>query len=171
MTALALVAGLTSCASGGAGPGVAANRPATHPSVLAPAAEPAERHRQYLACLDAEGVPLAERGAARNAPPEADDGGRLAAAKETCRRYAPSAGEPGQLSGAGIERMREYAACLRAHGLSGYPDPDPISGQPPLTGELGERLKNDPRRPAAEQACRSVLPAGPGGDVNEAAAG
>jgi hypothetical protein len=62
-----------------------------------------------------------------------------------------------------LAKLREYAACMRRHGLEDFPDPD---GEGNL--ELPDRLRTladneDPAFGAAARACESLLPPKPAG--------
>jgi hypothetical protein len=52
---------------------------------------------------------------------------------------------------------------MRDHGVRYYPDPDPETGQPRLSEADARRLKADPQRQAAEEACLPLLPGGVAG--------
>ena len=55
-------------------------------------------------------------------------------------------------------KLREYAACMREHGLGDWPDPD-ADGNVELPDRLRVLVDNeDPAFTAAHQACRSHLP-------------
>jgi hypothetical protein len=59
----------------------------------------------------------------------------------------------------------KFARCMRDHGISKFPDPTP-DGWVPLDGSDFTRYQIDPNSPQfrrAMQACRSDLPAKPGG--------
>jgi len=57
-----------------------------------------------------------------------------------------------------------YARCMRSHGVPDFPDPTPGPGGGfafQINGGPGSDLdRNDPRREAADAACRSLLPGG-----------
>jgi hypothetical protein len=59
-----------------------------------------------------------------------------------------------------------YAACMRAHGLSGYPDPTQFSEN----GHQGIRIEvpdlSSPQAQTAEKACKKLLPTGAGSSPN-----
>ena len=55
--------------------------------------------------------------------------------------------------------MLAFARCMRAHGITDYPDPD-ANGNLPLNGQPGSDLnKNNPQFKAAAAACKSLRPA------------
>jgi len=68
--------------------------------------------------------------------------------------------------GADLAKLQQYATCMRSHGISDFPDPQPNPGGQggsfQLSGGPGSDLnRNDPRYQAADQACRSILPQQP----------
>jgi hypothetical protein len=51
-----------------------------------------------------------------------------------------------------------YARCMRAHGISNFPDPD-ANGNLQLNADAGSDLDpNNPQFKAADSACKSLLP-------------
>ncbi len=165
LVAVALAAAplMAACTRSGGGPQVATgdNRAPGGGSIQpAPAADEDERRRQFVSCMRSLGVELATPGGERREPsttgPEAD---RANAALEQCRVYLPGEGRPPQPSQEDIEKAIAYARCVRENGVPYYPDPDPETGQPEVTTELGDRIKHDPQMPVADERCRNVTPA------------
>jgi hypothetical protein len=65
------------------------------------------------------------------------------------------------------EAQLAYARCMREHGISDFPDPEPGGGIA-IEGEPGGDLDPDsPRFQAADEACRSLLPPMPAEDEQE----
>lgn len=57
-----------------------------------------------------------------------------------------------------MSQALKYAACMRSHGISDFPDPN-SQGQFALTAGPGSDLSSsDPKFEAAETACESLLP-------------
>jgi hypothetical protein len=86
---------------------------------------------------------------------------KVQAAMAQCKSYLPNGGQPQQMDPKMLEKARKLAACMRAHGLPKFPDPDPNGG---LSIKGGPDL--DPRSPkfqAADKAC--VKFHGPGGTM------
>jgi len=87
---------------------------------------------------------------------EAQGDPKFQAAEEACRDLAPG-GEHERLGDpAFVEQMRVFSQCMRANGLSDFPDPD-AEGR--LRG-AGHEQQNDPRYQTAFEACRQKLPGG-----------
>jgi hypothetical protein len=60
----------------------------------------------------------------------------------------------------GYAKMLKFSSCMRAHGVSGFPDPTSTGG---LLLKAGPGSGIDPRSPAfqsAQQACKKLLPNG-----------
>jgi hypothetical protein len=96
---------------------------------------------------------------------------RFQAAQHACAKYLPNGGQPP--SPAQQAKMQQqalkFSACMRAHGVPRFPDPNFGSG-----GKIAIRIDPssgiDPRSPVfqdAQKACASELPgkAGPVGSV------
>jgi hypothetical protein len=81
-------------------------------------------------------------------------------AQQACKEFAPEGlaqgGDP-QLQAAWLK----YAKCMRSHGVPDFPDPNFSSGG--ITMQLPPATANSPQFKSAQQACRSLLPAGAGG--------
>jgi hypothetical protein len=77
--------------------------------------------------------------------------------------HAPAGSASG---GADLAKLQQYAQCMRGHGISDFPDPQPNPGGQggsfQFSGGRGSDLnRNDPRYQAADQACKSLLPQQP----------
>lgn len=88
-------------------------------------------------------------------------------AQRACSKYLPNGGQPP--SPAEQARMQQqvlkFAACMRAHGVPNFPDPQLNQGKVAI--RIGPNSGIDPQSPqfqAAQKACQSELPgkAGPG---------
>ncbi|MFG2818082.1 hypothetical protein ACGFX4_01525 [Kitasatospora sp. NPDC048365] len=157
VAALALLAalGLSACGSTAEPPKVASAGGASATAT----ADSAEQARKLTDCLRGEGVVLTHGTDGQPViDKEKNPVDRIARATEKCRQYQPAAAAPSKLSAQDLEARRRYSACMREHGLAYYPDPDPATGEPALTDELAARLKTDPARASAAEACRSVQP-------------
>jgi hypothetical protein len=164
-----LVLGVAGCGSGG-GNGVAT---AGDPSATArsTAAEKSEREAalEFTRCMRSSGVPdfpdpkFGDDGEMQLSVPEGADKSKVAAAQDKCEKYLPSGGEPEPVSPDVLEKMRDYAKCMRENGVPKFPDPDPnggfqIQGGPGLDPQSSEFK-------AADEKCRAHLPGG--GSLND----
>ena len=98
------------------------------------------------------------------------------AAQRACSKYLPNGGQPP--SPAQQAKMQQqalkFSACMRAHGVPSFPDPDFRNGGK-IAIRIGPGSGIDPRSPqfqAAQKACVGLLPgkAGPGGATKAGAA-
>jgi hypothetical protein len=97
-----------------------------------PADEPAERVRQFVTCMRAEGIDLPDpepgdatgKSALRYAY-EDKDKNEIGPAMEKCSKYLPAGGDNVRLTPEQIERSRLFARCMRENGVPNFPDPDP----------------------------------------------
>jgi hypothetical protein len=127
----------------------------------------------YSACMRKNGVPKF---------PDPDSEGRLRlkagpgtgidpesaqfkAAAKACQKLAPKAPSPAQQA-ADRERMLEFSACMRKHGVPRFPDP---TFNPDGSGglKIGKDSGVDPNSPQfkeAEKACQKLLPGRPSRD-------
>jgi hypothetical protein len=120
----------------------------------APAADQAERARQYVACLRQQGVEVADPDAGKQ--PELDrDRPQDKAAAQACRQYLPVTARDREWD---VGTLREYSACMRREGFSDFPDPVPGQGL-----EIPKDVVRDPAFRAADQACWQGTKPGAGG--------
>ena len=62
---------------------------------------------------------------------------------------------PGPSRGGQHKSAVAYAACMRAHGITNFPDPNSQGGY-----SVSKPVMNTPQFSAAQKACRNLLPAG-----------
>lgn len=83
------------------------------------------------------------------------------AADAACKAFMPP------LSPAQQDKMKtgalKYAQCMRAHGLTSFPDPSSDGGLQIQATPGGELDPNNPLFAAADKACQKLMPAGPKG--------
>lgn len=124
--------------------------------------------KQYRDCLSQQDIPLLDQPTEEGLP-QIDKGrvspDKVSAAMEVCRRYLPTGGDAERPAQEDIEARQRYAECIREHGVPSYPDPDPRTGEERMSEEQSRELKDDPKLPAAQQECQSVLPSGGKGTV------
>lgn len=156
---VALVA--AGCGGGSANSGVAhLGTSATPTSTGAAAVSGSPSPEAYATCMRSHGVPTfpdpnskgqldASKVANLNSP-------QYRKAQEVCRSLAPSGQshltQGGSLTQQQLAQFLAFARCMRAHGVSNFPDPTAkglsLSGVDP----------NTPRFQAAQRACRLLLP-------------
>lgn len=166
-TALAAVAVLvTACGGGGnaAGPGVANGA-----SSAASASSPAGASPLALArCMRAHGVadfpdPDSSGSFDLHGGPGSDldpNNATYQAAAQACRSLgrAPANKSGPHLSPQQRAAMLQYSQCMRAHGITNFPDPN-NDGDIAIQGNID---RHTPQFQAAADACRHYLPAGTG---------
>ena len=92
------------------------------------------------------------------------DSPRFVSATTTCKRLVPDGGtpSPAQLQ-AMIAQMVKNAECMRAHGVTNFPDPT-VNVPGILAGFSLKGLDpNSPQFQAAQRACERLAPLGAGG--------
>jgi len=137
----------------------------------------AEKMRKFASCMREHGVDMPD--------PEVDDKGRVKvqiggggttgggnppdkekveAAQRECQQYLPNGGEPPKMDAADVEKMRQFAKCMRENGIPDFPDPQPDGG---MRIEFGQGTGIDPNSQTfkdAQAKCEQYMPAprGPG---------
>jgi hypothetical protein len=120
-----------------------------------------ERRRQFTQCMRDNGVDLPD--------PEPGAGGKIVvgdrdgldkdkvrAALEACRQFMPNGGERPPPSPEDLEKMRQFAQCMRDNGVD-MPDPDPNTGGI-LIPKDGEDRPDEETLDKASEACRHLRP-------------
>jgi hypothetical protein len=82
------------------------------------------------------------------------------AANNACKSLLPAAPQepPSSLGALNLK----YARCMRAHGISDFPDPDPDGGLRIRSSPGGDLDPNNPQFKAAKEACKQYRPGGDG---------
>jgi hypothetical protein len=151
VTLLALC--LAGC-GGNQGSGVAtagSSAATTTPSGPPPASDTQQRLRQYAACLRQHGVQVPDPDQGKSVQLSQTNQPQVKAAAQACQQYAVGT-DNGAKSSAGIAQERTYAACMRQHGVTNFPDPDPDHGL-----VVPKTVLNAPGYPAANRACAGSL--------------
>lgn len=166
LPALLLLTPLLATACGGGGSGDPPVADVGSPSASSSASgSPHASALAYSRCMRAHGVsdfpdPDSEGSIGIRAGPGSDldpHNPTFKAAQQACRslRPQPSPAQRAQMQAA----MLKYAKCMRAHGISDFPDPS--NGGLTIRSKSGGDLDpNNPRFKAAQQACRHDLPGG-----------
>jgi hypothetical protein len=128
------------------------------------------KYSQFLAfaqCMRAHGVPnfpdppSSGGGAAIDAGPGTGldpNSPAFKSAQQACHTKLPNKGQPGPLSLAQRQAALRFSQCMRAHGLTNFPDPSFSGGGARL--ELRRSSGLNPRSPAfqaAQRACGSII--------------
>ena len=179
-TVLLLGAGVAACGGGPASPTVA-HLGSTTTSTVTGTANGTNRPSltqatKYAACMRSHGVPGFPD------PTPGPNGGfgfrvygntlgagksQVQAAEKACNHFLPDNGVAPALTAAQQQAFLDWAACIRAHGLPNFSDPDFTGGgvRVSLAGGagLGGGRGPSPQFQAAQKACKSKLPGGFGG--------
>lgn len=158
---LAAAFGLAGC--GGAdrdGDGVAtAGGGGARRSLDATASSDEERRIKFTKCLREQGLDVRDPAPGQQGPrlsPGSDvDRGKVQAAFQACREFAPNGGQPPQLDATQVEQVRKLARCMRDNGVPNFPDPDADGRIQP--GRAGID-RDDPAVRAAFEKCREAVP-------------
>jgi hypothetical protein len=159
--ALTVLAFATGACSKPSGEGVATagggnSQTQTNPSAASD--NPAERVRQFVECMRAEGVDLPDPEPGDNTGKtslrfayDAKDKNEIGSAMEKCNEFLPQGGERLPRTPEQIEQNRVFARCVRENGIPDFPDPGP-DGE--FSADAGIN-KEDPAVRAAIDKCRS----------------
>ena len=171
-TTMLALAGAAACGRAAADSGIATaggkSSASAHPSA---SVDPQEQARQFAQCMRDHGVDMPDPDTAGgpggsikitvSGPP-----GGMDAAMEACKDKLPNGGTPPSLDPQQQEQLREFAQCMRDHGVD-MPDPDANSGGLKITKSGGPSSgglsPDDPTFQAAQQACQDKLPGKNGG--------
>ena len=128
----------------------------------------------FSRCMRAHGIsdfpdPSSQGGIALNGGPGSDlnpSSPLFKAANSACKRLLPpqKALSPAQQTAARAQALA-YARCMRAHGISDFPDPNAQGGIALNPKPGGDLEPNNPRFQAANQACQHYQP-GKGGSFS-----
>ena len=81
-------------------------------------------------------------------------GGGPAACDALVRRAKVGSNALDRISPSQMAGLREYAACMRSHGVAQFPDPDEDGNYGPVVSQL----ETQPQYPAAADACQRLRP-------------
>jgi hypothetical protein len=150
--------------SGGNSPGVAGAGSSNSASSTTGASQPSAL--AFSRCMRAHGIsdfpdPQSDGSLIVTAGPGSDmdqNNPRFQAANEACKPLLPQGPAPAGVKAANLK----YSHCMRAHGISDFPDPD-ADGHLNVGGKAGSDL--DPNSPAyqrADDVCKKFHSAGQG---------
>jgi len=159
--ALLLMLAVAGCTGHANQPGVATAAGAGSTATPSPTPSLSDQERQvrFAQCMRDHGI---------NVPDPGTNGGRIQiqatekdkaqAAMQACQQWLPGGGTlPGPTSAAQLNQMRQFAQCMRDHGIN-VPDPNPNSGGIRIGGGAGQPGRDDPKLQQALQACQDKLP-------------
>jgi hypothetical protein len=134
---------------------------ADHPAATASPADPAHVWLSFAACLRAHGANEPDPAFDQNGSPQwaVDPKTLPPAATQACGSLVQSANleRPGAApTAAQLAALTRYSQCLREHGVPDFPDPDPLTGSYPTTGDP----TREPGWNAATRACQQLAPQG-----------
>jgi hypothetical protein len=122
--------------------------------------------QRFAACMREKGQNVPDPDPDSNVaitPPAGSNSSEWQAAMQACRQYLPAGGEPGS-NPEELEALRQYAACMREHGVE-MTDPDPTTGNSQFGGRFAslskEQIQNDPTYKTAQAACREIVDKAP----------
>jgi hypothetical protein len=168
----AVLVPLASACGGSSGEGVAQVDPATTETTTTGSGSPDSSSSAdpaaFSACMRANGVPKFpdpdSDGRIRFRDPVDPESPQFEAARRACRKLEPEESAPSPAEQARDRaQLLKFSACMRAQGLTKFPDPDP-SGFLSI-GKNSGFAPDSPQFKAAEKACRNFLP-GAGGSSN-----
>jgi hypothetical protein len=175
---------LAGCGGGSKNPQVANIGTTTTPTTTtsggggggSPSTKTGSTAQQFSSCMRTHGVPNFPDPDSQGRITFAGGGGGLnpgshqfQAAQRQCAKFLPNGGQPP--SPAQQAKMQaqalKFAACMRAHGVKSFPDPQFQGGGISIKIDASSGI--NPRSPqfqAAQQACQADLPGkvGPGGN-------
>lgn len=112
--------------------------------------------RKYAKCMRDNGVEMSDpqqQGDGAIVLPQVEgtgDSAKEQKAQEACKDLLPNGGEPAKPNPEELDEQREFAKCMREHGVD-MPDPDPNGGAQP-------GLPMDEKTEAAAKACGAGEP-------------
>lgn len=157
LLALAVAGTVTACAGSPTEPEVArAAGSGTGPGTASVASDPQAQQRRWAACMTTAGVPMVRTSEGNYQVDKAKVGlAKIQSATQQCLPLQPAASPSRRPAAADLEQARRLSACLRGHGVPDYPDPDPATGQAPLTDAQARQLKSSASFRTAMEACRN----------------
>ena len=126
--------------------------------------------RKFAQCMRDNGVDMQDPKDGRveikaSAKSSAGGGPKLSdptieAAQKKCAHLMPNGGKPRKPSSAELATMRAYSKCMRDHGVTAFPDPNPDGG---MQLRAGKGTGIDPQSQTfkdADKACQKYQPDG-----------
>jgi len=136
-------------------------RPSTS-STAAGATDEKERALKFAQCMRENGIPnwpdpkFNDGGGVDISAPDGADPAKVDAAMQKCKQYEPNGGEPQKLDPARLEQLRQYAQCMREHGITNFPDPTENGFQ--INGNESGLDPASAAYQAADKGCQKYAP-------------
>ncbi|MFB7370385.1 hypothetical protein ACFC0D_11135 [Streptomyces sp. NPDC056222] len=156
--------GLAGCANSGDGASPNKDGGSTPPpAASASSSEKTADWAGYYDCLAAQGLTLQDTGSGeKRVDKDANKPDAITKAEAACVSKLPA---QGQADPAALAEARKISECMRKEGVTDYPDPDPKTGEVVLDGDLGAKIKGDPKVIEARKACSPASGGNSGGTV------
>ncbi|MEV6929396.1 hypothetical protein AB0M46_33570 [Dactylosporangium sp. NPDC051485] len=125
-----------------------------------------ENMLKFADCMRGHGIPMEDPQmddhAFQMSIPQGIAKEKVDAAQNACKQYLPNGGEPMKIDPQMQEKLRQFAQCMREHGVPHFPDPSEdgsvmIDGNNLGVDPQGEEFKK------AEQQCQQYMPKPQGG--------
>ena len=167
--ALGLMLTMAGCAATDAGDGgvaTVAGRP-TATSTATARADDQDAPLKFSQCMRAHGMswfpdPQPGTGGLQIKVPAGQDKAKVDAAMAACQKFMPNGGVPEKMDPEQLEQARQMSKCMREHGITNFPDPNP-NGQLMLDGNKLGTGPGQPKFDAADKACAQFQPKPPSG--------
>ena len=118
---------------------------------------------RYAQCMRAHGVtnfPDPTSSGALTLTKSTVESPQFHSASQACRSLAPA----GSQNGSGSPQMQaqalRFAQCMRAHGVTNFPDPSTSGPDGPIGFGLSQSVHDSPAMSSAVHACRSLFAGG-----------
>jgi hypothetical protein len=184
VTALA-VAALAGCGTGGKPSGVASltgSNGGGSTTTTVSKADTAKLYANWAQCMRDHGVNMADPTFSGDGQVSINASGGSKASMDTAMTACQALHDAAQKASGGNKpagqkpdptKMRNFAKCMRAHGLPDFPDPSPDGGMK-IQAQAGQNSDLDPNNPTfqnAQKACQSIIGAPKGGEKIQVSGG
>lgn len=166
-----LILGPAGCTFGGGGGGKDGGKDGGGKTTAQQAADDMTKMRKYAQCMRENGVPMVDPqtdghggitvGVSGSGAGKAPDKQTMDKAQSACSRLMPNGGKPPKAKPEDVAKMRAMSKCMREHGITDFPDPDP-NGDIKIEGRKGGN-GIDPSSQTFRNAQKSCEKLGPGG--------
>jgi len=141
------------CSQGTQDDATGSSTPKTDGSASAAQEQVSEADRAYYGCLEDAGLVLQTTGEGQlRLDKDKNSAAAVTEAETKCADLQPAPGEV-TVSAEDLAAAQELSDCVQGKGIKDYPDPDPKTGELPITDELAAEIKSDPDILAALAEC------------------